>query len=259
MYGAIFLCAMLSRVAGGEALDGRTMKTDQLMNVIMDSGSIAVDKRTYLGSLTDVFRIGNVLRANKGLSHGNITHFLGTASTKAYIAVVQDRLGADRIMVTKKGSGRYVKTFANLHILIYAAAYLSRELYFEIVDTFINGNILTWLDVSAESDCCSPADHLSACQPWRGGVGECVAMNSVIERYLLEPRASSNRQVYIEVERIIRERVHGADAKVDAWNSATADQLQARRAMESFVVTALRAELITSTLQLYSLLAKDIF
>lgn len=120
------------------------MKTNQLMNVAFSSGDVEVFHKTKMGNLTQLWKVGNLVRLQGGQSVANLTSFMNSASTKKFIEIVESKTSERCFENT--GSGNKKRTWANMHLMIYAAEYLSPEFHFEVIDTFISGKLLELRD-----------------------------------------------------------------------------------------------------------------
>ena len=127
------------------------MKTNQLMAVCFPEGTLHIGHLTKMGSLTDLFNVGNKMRILEGESAANLTLFVQSKATQEFIAecmAAQNVPYSDIIRIT--GRGKSSRTEANLHLLIYAARYLSVKFHYQVIDTFINNKILQGRDDSGD-------------------------------------------------------------------------------------------------------------
>ena len=147
-----------------------------------------------------------------------LNNFLQSQSTKDFIEVCERKTGKPCIEVT--GRGKNGRTWASIHMMIYAAEYLSTEFHFEVIDAFINNKILEWRDVSGD---------------------EFKALNIAIDNYLPNREEKSNKGIYINVARMLLKKVNPA---LSSWNDASADELRDRASIENKLVTTLQLGLI---------------
>lgn len=194
------------------------MKTNQLMSVAFSEGVVNVFHNTAMGDLTQLWKVGTIMRVNNGMAVPQLNNFLQSQSTKDFIEVCERKTGKPCIEVT--GRGKNGRTWASIHMMIYAAEYLSTEFHFEVIDAFINNKILEWRDVSGD---------------------EFKALNIAIDNYLPCREGKSNKGIYINTARMLLKKVN---ADLSSWNDATADELRERAVIENKLVTTLHLGLI---------------
>ena len=194
------------------------MKTNQLMSVAFSEGVVNVFHNTAMGDLTQLWKVGTIMRVNNGMAVPQLNNFLQSQSTKDFIEVCERKTGKPCIEVT--GRGKNGRTWASIHMMIYAAEYLSTEFHFEVIDAFINNKILEWRDVSGD---------------------EFKALNIAIDNYLPNREEKSNKGIYINVARMLLKKVNPA---LSSWNDASADELRDRASIENKLVTTLQLGLI---------------
>ena len=195
------------------------MKTNQLMDIAFSHGTIKVFHKTAMGDLTDLWRVGSMFRAGEGKTSPNITQFLKSDKTKTFLAKVEKEIGQNPIQ--KTGRGKSAKTWANLHVMVYAAEYLSVDFHFEVIDAFINNRILSYRDESGDAF---------------------NRLNHDIDRYLPGREGkSSNQGVYIQVAKAIKAKINTG---LNSWNDATAHELRCRKEIEDKLSFSLSAGLI---------------
>ena len=194
------------------------MKTNQLMSVAFSEGVVNVFHNTAMGDLTQLWKVGTIMRVNNGMAVPQLNNFLQSQSTKDFIEVCERKTGKPCIEVT--GRGKNGRTWASIHMMIYAAEYLSTEFHFEVIDAFINNKILEWRDVSGE---------------------EFKALNIAIDNYLPNREEKSNKGIYINVARMLLKKVN---PDLSSWNDASADELRDRATIENKLVTTLQLGLI---------------
>lgn len=194
------------------------MKTNQLMSVAFSEGVVNVFHNTAMGDLTQLWKVGTIMRVNNGMAVPQLNNFLQSQSTKDFIEVCERKTGEPCIEVT--GRGKNGRTWASIHMMIYAAEYLSTEFHFEVIDAFINNKILEWRDVSGD---------------------EFKALNIAIDNYLPNREEKSNKGIYINVARMLLKKVN---PDLSSWNDASADELRERASIENKLVTTLQLGLI---------------
>ena len=197
------------------------MKTNQLMTVFFEQGNISIEHKTSMGSLTDVFLVGNKYRLLADKSPSNITHFCNSLATKEFALEVAKHLGIQESeLIRTVGRGKNARVMANLFILIYAAEHLSSRFHVEVIDTFITSKLLTWRDESGDSF---------------------KELNSVIkdcaEGILGKPAHNGH---FITLAKIINSRI---GSEID-WNLANAEQLKERDRIETGITSVIKLGLV---------------
>jgi len=194
------------------------MKTNQLMNIAFSTGNIRIYHNTAMGSLTDLFSIGNAMRVGEGKKSAVLSQFLESGRTIDFANVIQDVHGIKAYEVA--GRGATGGTWACLQMMIFAAEYLSPRFHLEVIDAFINNKILEWRDVSGD---------------------EFKALNIAIDNYLPGRDGKSNKGIYINTAKMLLEKVNPS---ITTWNDASADELRERASIENKLVTTLHLGLI---------------
>ena len=197
------------------------MKTNQVMTVAFEHGTLSIEHKTAMGNLADVFTIGNKYRVLAGKAPANITHFCKSAGTQEFMASVAKKLGVPKeTLLFTKGKGNSNRVIANIFIIIYAAEYLSPDFHMEVIDTFINSKLLTWRDELGD---------------------DFVTLNKEIAEHasgLLGKPAHCGH--FITLAKIVNSRVGN---NVD-WNMADAKQLKERDRIETGLTTVIKLGLV---------------
>jgi hypothetical protein len=196
------------------------MKTNQLMNVAFSEGEVEVFHKTKMGNLTQLWSVGNLIRMQGGGKAANLTNFLQSAATKRFIEIVEDKTNEKCFEVT--GSGNKKRTWANMHLMIYAAEYLSPEFHFEVIDTFINGKLLELRDHGGDAF---------------------NSMTFLIDHKIPDRVGKDNKGVIIQVSKRIK---HKVNPELQSWNDADKEDLKFRLDIERKVTTALELGLVQS-------------
>lgn len=138
------------------------MKTNQLMQVAIAEHVLPIEHKTMMGSLTDVWKIGNAYRTKRGLPELDLSNWLRSPETLEYVRVVEQDLNVkcvdstpleirksalvknltSPLITTKRGKGG--GTWAHLYILLDAAARLDPNFKHQMYKTFVEGRILQW-------------------------------------------------------------------------------------------------------------------
>lgn len=197
------------------------MKTNQVMTVAFQHGSLSIEHKTAMGNLADVFAIGNKHRILAGKSPANITHFCNAVGTQEFLDSVAKRLSVEKsTLLYTVGTGKKARVMANIFLIIYAAEYLSPDFHVEVIDTFINSKLLSWRDESG--------DHFK-------GLNEEIKNSA--ENLLGKPAHQGH---FITIAKIVNSRVGD---KID-WNTATAEQLKERDRIETGLCTVIKLGLV---------------
>lgn len=195
------------------------MKTNQLMNIAFDSGTVEVFHKTAMGNLTQLWSCGNLLRLKDGKSVANLSNFLKSGKTIEFIDALKEQ-GITPMEITGRGNTR--RTWACLELMIYAAEYVSVSFHVEVIQTFIRGKILDFRDESGDNF---------------------KAMNIAIDSYLPERDGKDNKGVRIQVAKQIR---HKINPELTNWNLASADELKFRCEIEDKITSILKLGLINN-------------
>ena len=193
------------------------MKTNQLMTVAFSCGEVEIFHKTAMGSLTQLWRTGNMMRSSEGSREANITKFLDSGKTQNFIAAIEKQ-GIKAI--EKTGRGKTARTWACLELMIYAAEYLSTDFHLEVIQTFIKGKLLDFRDESGDNF---------------------KALNVAIDKHLPDIENRSIKGIRIQIAKLIK---HKVNPEVISWNLATADDLRYRSEIEDKVTTMLNLDLV---------------
>ena len=193
------------------------MKTNQMMEVAFFGDKVHIEHKTAMGSLTDVFHVGNRLRYDEGKKPSSLTQFLEREATKEYIKAAEQVWGiAEGKAVEVRGRGNTKGTFAHLSVLIYAAEYLSPLFHAMVIKEFINNKLLEFRD--------EPGDNFKM-------------LNIAIDQYLPGREGKDNKGVYIQTAVAVKEKINPDGG---TWNTANACQLRQRAKLEEKLFDALR-------------------
>jgi hypothetical protein len=206
------------------------MKTNQLMKVAFENGNVEVFHKTAMGDLTQLWKVGNATKIVNGGSPANLSKFMQSAKTLEFINVIKEKTGGEAVQVSGRGNTR--KTWASIHMMIYAAEYLSTEFHFEVIDAFVKGKILEYRDESGDNF---------------------KAMNVAIDRYLPEREGKNNKGLRIQVAKQIKAKVN---PELISWNFAEADDLRYRSDIEDKITSYLEMGFITNYTHLKDVIAK---
>lgn len=227
------------------------MKTNQLMHVRIGEHVLPIEHKTMMGSLTDVWRIGNTFRIQKGLNPLDLNNFLRTPETLEFVQALEYDLGIESkyvgstglvvdgripsniksdLIKTKRGKGG--GTWAHLYILLDAAGRLDASFRLEMYKTFVAGKILQWRDDSGD---------------------EFIQLNIAIDAYLPERDGRDNTGIYIQCAKMLKAKINPDG---DSWNTASQSQLQKRYDIEKRLVDLLRLGVIRNFEHLKEIIQK---
>jgi hypothetical protein len=197
------------------------MKTNQVMTVAFEHGTLSIEHKTAMGNLADVFAIGNKHRVLSDKSPANITHFCNATGTQDFLDSVAKRLNVEKsTLLYTTGKGKNSRVVANIFLIIYAAEYLSPDFHVEVIDTFINSKLLSWHDDSG--------DNFKALNE---------EIKTAATGFLGKPAHSGH---FITIAKIINSRI---GCEVD-WNTANSEQLKERDRIETGLATVIKLGLV---------------
>jgi len=206
------------------------MKTNQLMTVALPNGTLDIYHKTAVGSLTDLFSLGNAQRILDGKKAMNQTLFLQSKATQGFIQIIAKELNINtNEIVFAKGRGKASRTYAQLHFLIYAAEKLSPMFHFHVIDVFLSKHLLQLRD---------------------DGGNVFKTLNLAIDQWLPDRKGKNNLGCYIQVAAILRAKIFPEikefETGVNIWNTdlATYDKKYLREDYEDKLVAFLKVGLI---------------
>lgn len=214
------------------------MKTNQIMQVTIGEHTLPIGHKTMMGSLTEVWKIGNAYRTKRGLPELDLSNWLRSPETLEYVKVVEDDLNFKSVLstdlssrgttlaktiespliTTKRGKGG--GTWAHLYILLDAAARLDPQFKHQMYKTFVEGKILQWRE---------------------DGGDEFINLNIAIDAYLPEREGKENTGIFIQVAKQLKAKILSPD---DTWNTASFPQLEKRAKLEKDLCNYLRLGMI---------------
>lgn len=206
------------------------MKTNQLMKIAFSGGDVEVFHKTAMGDLTQLWKVGNQMRVAEGKSIANMALWQKSAKTKEFMQIVNDNIGHEPINVT--GRGKTSRTWASIHMMIYAAEYLSSKFHFEVVDSFVQGKILDYRDESGDNF---------------------KAMNIAIDNHLPGREGKDNKGLRIQIAKQIKAKVN---PELVSWNFATAEDLKFRADIENEITMYLNRGFIKDYEHLKAVIAE---
>jgi hypothetical protein len=226
------------------------MQTNQLMQVRIGDHVLGIEHKTMIGSLTEVWKIGNAYRKMRGLPELDLSHWMRSPDTLEYVKVVEKDLGfeyADSahyevnksvlnhaiispLIKTKRGKGG--GTWAHLYILLDAAARLDPNFKHQMYKTFVESRILQWREDSGD---------------------EFINLNIAIDAYLPEREGKGNKGVFIQIAKQLKEKILNDQ---EVWNTASFTQLERRAKIERNLCDLLRLGVVKNYEHLKELITK---
>jgi len=226
------------------------VKTNQVMRVTIGEYTLPIGHKNMMGSLTEVWKIGNAYRKLRGLPELDLSHWMRSPETLEYIKVVEKDLGLESaesadyetvnsvltntitspLIRTKRGKGG--GTWAHLYILLDAAARLDPQFKHKMYKTFVEGKLLQWRD---------------------DGGDEFINLNIAIDAYLPERDGMDNMNVFIYVAKQLKAKIL---SPYDTWNTASLPQLEKRARLEKDLCNYLRLGMIRNYDHLKEVIAK---
>jgi hypothetical protein len=193
------------------------MKTNQVMTVSFAHGDVVVGHKEAMFEINHIFSIGNKYRVLNNQPPLQLSAFINSKRTQEFLMALAAHTGLEPTkLLYVTGRGVKARTMGNMHLMIYAAEFLSPAFHVEVIDTFINSKLLTYRDESGDA-----FKKLME------------VIKETAEPILGKPPHHGH---YITVSKIIMGRF---PASLD-WNIATAEQLKERTRIEEAVTTAIR-------------------
>ena len=220
------------------------------MRVTIGEHTLPIGHKNMMGSLTEVWKIGNAYRTQRGLPELDLSNWLRSPETLEYVKVVEDDLNFKSVastdlsskgttlaktiesplITTKRGKGG--GTWAHLYILLDAAARLDPQFKHKMYKTFVEGKLLQWRD---------------------DGGDEFINLNIAIDAYLPERDGMDNVNVFIYVAKQLKAKIL---SPYDTWNTASLPQLEKRARLEKDLCNYLRLGMIRNYDHLKEVIAK---
>ena len=232
------------------------MQTNQTMTVTIGHNVFNIDHKTMMGNLNQFWDCGNAYRIEKGLPAKHLEHWVRSAETAEYVAVLErefkcvdstyyknDETGeilnlpsrqiiaggrlaesitkTSPLFKTKRGKGG--GTWAHLYILLDAATFLDPDFKYQVYKTFVEGKLLQHRDESGDRY-----------KPFN------MAIDQLPDRV-----GKDNKWLYINAANLLAERiglpavsempVDDKGKPLNRWNAATAHQLSERADAEKML------------------------
>ncbi|MNQ15591.1 hypothetical protein D3C85_285640 [compost metagenome] len=170
--------------------------------------------------LNDLFIAGNALRLAEGKPAKQMNAFLSSKELAEYVdAAAEEWNLPSEHFIAREGRGRSTRTFVHASVALLAAETMNPRFHAHVHKVFIEGKLLEFREL--------------------GGT-EFKTLNAAIDQYLPGRDGKDNKGVFINVAKAVRERIFGAGAGPDCWNTATVDQTHMRYEWENKLSTMLR-------------------
>jgi hypothetical protein len=209
------------------------MKTNQTMTLQFSGKTLAVEHKTKMGSLTELWAIGNSIRESKGLTQLDMANYLRSPATLELVQAIERKEGLKHVRPTdlKNGTvstvkselivtkrGRYTGgTWAHLYILLDAAAWMDADFKVKMFDILVEGKLLEWRDDSGDSF---------------------KAMNILLDATVVKTPEPRN---YIALAMAIKNNVKPTGG---GWNTANHTELKRRTDIEDRLMTVMKLGLV---------------
>ncbi len=210
------------------------MKTDQLMQIAFPKGIIDIFHNSQMGSLKDVFKLGNKYLVENDEEVIRLDNFLKRPSTKKYINNMIKKYGYERKhIINAVGRGRGAVTYANIQFIIYCATEINDFFRMDVIDTFINEKILTKRD---------------------DGGDDFKELNFHLDN-LIDRKDKNNKGIFIQIAMKLRSKIFNPiqikeckESNMNIWNSKHANSviLMKRENYEKTLITLIRMGFVKS-------------
>jgi hypothetical protein len=206
-----------------------------VMQVDFFGNNVRAETSGNLVCLNDLITAGNAWRVVNGLSARKLADITTTDSFKNFVASVSKikSLPVESLFFAT-GRGRNSRTMGHLIVAIYVAEQMSPEFHVNVIDTFVSGKLLEFREL--------------------GGT-EFKNLNAAIDLYLPDRASKDNTGVYINVAKLIRLKLLGAEC-AEGWNAASIAQIHSRYDVESKLVSMLKLGVVNDYKHLCELIQK---
>jgi hypothetical protein len=229
------------------------MKTNQLVNVAFPNGILNIYHKSQMGNLKDVFKLGNKYRVLDDKEPIRLNQFINRKDVKEFIKSAKEIQGGDESNIWyKRGKGKGVQYFGNLHFIIYCAEMLSPKFHWHIIDTFISSHILKSRD---------------------DGGNDFKALNEHLNKLDDRVEGKNNRGLFIQVAIKLRLKVFGEKIinnfnqdkkdgklaeKFNIWNSKYANSVHQNKRVryESLLINYIQMGFVNSKEEVYQAIEK---
>ena len=219
------------------------MKTNQVMQLDFDGKTLAIEHKTQMGSLTELWAIGNSIRKIKGLTEMDMSNYLRSPETLELVQAIEKSQGFKTVESTDLKHGRVetiktdlIKTkrgrhgggtWAHLYIMLDAASRMDADFKVKMYDILINGKLLEWRDDSGDSF---------------------KALNIVLDATVVAKTGKRPcTALYQRVASYIKDKIKPTGGE---WNTATYYELKRRSEIETQIMVILKLNFINSEAEL---------
>ena len=208
--------------------------SNHVMQVDFFGNTVRAETEGTLVSLTDLAKAGNMWRASKGMSIKPLQAVVESVGFIEFVKVAQaDMPGQEILFSTGKGNSK--RTMAHVIIAIYFSEQYSPEFHYSVIKTFIEGKLLEFRD--------------------QGGT-EFKNLNAAIDLYLPDREGKDNKGCYINVAKLVRAKLLGADAVAGDWETATVAQMHSRYEFEKRLIDYMNMGMVRDYPHLKELIGK---
>lgn len=195
-----------------------------IMQVDFFGNNVRCETEGLLVCLNDLVTAGNAHRIANSRPAKRLQDMTTTDSFNVFAKVVSERhkIPMDELLFVK-GRGRGARTMGHYILAVYIAEQMSPEFHVEVITTFVDGKILEFREL--------------------GGT-EFKTLNAAIDRHLPNREGKDNRGVFIQIAKLLRSKILGADAEAGGWNDCPTAQTHMRYEAEKRLVGFLEMNLV---------------
>lgn len=223
------------------------MKTNMMMQIKIGIHTLPIGHLDMMGSLTDLWNIGNSYRTAKGLKPLDMKNYARSPETIEFINILNEKFKCventhlKNVSIDSEGLPIFIKTkkgrhgggtWAHLYILLDAASRLDAEFKFLIMEAFVTNKILQWRDDSGDNF---------------------IALNAAIDAYLPDRKDKSNMGLFIQCAILLKDKIKPDG---NTWNTANYQQLKLRTNYEARLVDYLKMGMVRDWEHLKELIHK---
>lgn len=199
--------------------------------------SLAVEHKTKMGSLTELWAIGNSIRESKGLTKLDLSNYLRSQETLELVQAIERKesifkpvdsthfknsagLLAETIKspLIKTKRGRHGGgTWTHVYILLDAASRMDADFKVKMFDILVEQRLLEWRDDSGDS-----FKELN------------IALDELVKK---QTGSRPSVALYQRVASYVKDKIKPTG---ESWNTATPEELRQRTIIEDKLVTILK-------------------
>jgi len=204
------------------------------MKIAFPKGTIDIFHKSQMGSLKDVFKLGNKYLVENDEDVVRLDNFLKRTSTKRYIENMMKKYGYDKNHIIRAvGKGRGAVTYGNIQFIIYCATEINDFFRMDVIDVFINEKILTKRD---------------------DGGDDFKELNFHLDN-LPDRQGKNNKGMFIQVAMRLRSKIFKPeqikeckDRNINIWNSEYANvvTLSKREEYEKLLIKLIEMNFVNS-------------